>query len=307
MTRRAYSKPALSLDDQIAHLKLKGMTITDDNSAKSHLQHISYYRLSAYWLPFEYPKADQRPGHCFQPGTTLETVIALHDFDCKLRKLITEAVEVIEIALRGNWALEMAALGNGHSYLEPVHYRDAVKFAENVSRMQDEVRKSKERFIDHYKRTYTPAEPPVWMVSEILSFGSLSHWYANIKQRSLRNRISKPFGLNEAVFKPFIHHLTVVRNIGAHHSRLWNRQIPVRLFIPRNPPDLASSMDRGASGKLYNTLTLLSYVLREINGLADWQGRLLSHLDTLPHGDLGQLGFPTNFETLPIWNGVARA
>lgn len=307
MSRRPFTKPALSIDDQIANLRLKGMMIDDDNVARSQLQHISYYRLSAYWLPFEYPKADQRPDHCFQPGTTLETVIALHDFDCKLRKLVTEAIEVIEIALRGNWALEMAALGNGHSYLQPVHYRDAVKFAENVSRMQDEVRKSKERFIEHYKRTYIPAEPPVWMVSEILSFGSLSHWYANIKERSLRNRIAKPFGLNEAVFKPLIHHLTVVRNISAHHSRLWNRQIPVRLFLPRNPTNLADSMDRAAPGKLYNTLTMLTYVLAQIDTLPDWQGRLLSLLESLPHGDLGQLGFPANWEALPMWSGVTRA
>lgn len=307
MARSPFNKPTLSLNDQITHLKVKGMVFGDENRAKSQLQHISYYRLSAYWLPFEYPKASQTPTRCFRPGTTFETVVALHEFDCKLRRLVSEAIEAFEIALRGNWAHALAMLGDGHSYLDTAHYSELDKFVENSAHLVREVKRSKERFIKNYRENHTPSFPPVWMIAEILSFGSLSHWYANLKEASVRQSIADPFGLDESVFRPLIHHLTIVRNICAHHSRLWNRQVPVALRLPRNPSNLGQSMNTTIPKGLYNTVTLLSFVLNEIDALPDWQGRLLSHLDTIPYGDLGQLGFPPNFETLPIWNGVARA
>jgi len=306
MARRPFVKPTLTLDDQIAHLKAKGMVFADENWAKQQLQHISYYRLSAYWLPFEYPKAAQTPTHCFRPGTSFETVAALHEFDCKLRRLVSEAIEAFEIALRGNWAHALAMLGNGHSYLETAHYSELDKFVENSAHLVRDIKRSKERFVKNYRDNHTPSFPPVWMIAEILSFGSLSHWYANLKEASVRQVIADPFGLDERVFKPLIHHLTVVRNICAHHSRLWNRQIPVALRLPNNPANLGQSMNTTIPKGLYNTLTVLAFVLNEINALPNWQGRLLTHLDSLPHGNLGQLGFPQNYEALPIWSRVAR-
>ena len=210
--RTPYQKPALTLNQQIDHLRSKGMAIANEAWAKEQLLHISYYRLSAYWLPFEHPKIRQSPGHCFQPDTEFNTVIALHEFDRELRHLVLEAIEAVEISVRGNWAYQMAILGDGHSYLDPAYYRYTDKFHQNRQRLQDEVNRSKERFIIHYLREYTPNLPPVWMVSEILSFGSLSHWYANLKEASVRRAIANPYKLDESVFKTLIHHLRYLSN-----------------------------------------------------------------------------------------------
>ena len=134
-------------------------------------------------------------------------------------------------------------LGDGHSYLETAHYSELDKFVENSAHLVREVKRSKERFIKNYRENHTPSFPPVWMIAEILSFGSLSHWYANLKEASVRQSIADPFGLDESVFRPLVHHLTIVRNICAHHSRLWNRQVPVALRLPRNPSNLGQSMN----------------------------------------------------------------
>src|SRR5690606_10071443 len=151
---------ALSLADQIAKLEANGMVIDDHAVAEHCLQHISYYRLSAYWLPFEHPKGQAGPR--FRTGTNLQTVLDLYEFDRKLRLLVLDAVERVEVAARGAWAYEMAMLGDGFSYLDQAIYADQNKFNQNCARLDKEVARSKDTFIRHYKREYSgPARPPV--------------------------------------------------------------------------------------------------------------------------------------------------
>lgn len=66
-----FAKPAISIDDQLALLRRRGMVIADEAAARHYLQHISYYRLRAYWLPFEGP-APAADDHAFKPNTTFE-------------------------------------------------------------------------------------------------------------------------------------------------------------------------------------------------------------------------------------------
>ena len=236
-----YNKPALSLADQIAKLEAIGMVIDDHAIAEHCLQHISYYRLSAYWLPFEHPKGQAGPR--FRTGTNLQTVLDLYEFDRKLRLLVLDAVERVEVAARGGWAYEMAMLGDGFSYLDQAIYADQNKFNRNCARLDKEVARSKDTFIRHYKREYSgPARPPVWMSSELLSFGLLSQWYAALKEPSLRQKVADPFNLDEVIFVTFLHQLAIVRNICAHHGRLWNRTLDVSLKLPKkSPPNLAAA------------------------------------------------------------------
>lgn len=299
--KQPYAKPALTLDQQVEHLRAKGMGFVDEEAAKRHLKHISYYRLSAYWLPFEYPKEEQELGKCFRPGTDFATVVALHEFDRVLRRLVLEAVEEVEISLCGNWAYQMAMLGDGFSYLDPAHCADTSKFNSNRDRLKKEIEDSKETFVIHFRSKYAQDMPPVWMASEVLSFGSLSHWYANLKEPAVRKSIAEPFGLDETVFKPFIHHLSVVRNTCAHHSRLWNRVFKVQPKLPRKPTLLAQSLNESERQKIYNTLALLVFVLDEIGDSLHWKRRLIAHLETLPHGNLSQMGFPDDWKGRAIW------
>ena len=92
-----FDKRPLTVDEQIALLKERGMVIPDEAKAKMYLCNISYYRLSAYWYTLlENPKQD----HLFIRGTTFETVLDTYVFDRKLRLLIFDEIERMEIALR---------------------------------------------------------------------------------------------------------------------------------------------------------------------------------------------------------------
>ena len=296
-----YNKPALPIEDQIDKLIILGMTIADRLLAEHCLQHISYYRLSAYWLPFENPKGHAGPR--FQPNTTFENVIALYDFDRRLRLLVLDAIERIEVAVRGSWAYQMALLGGSHEYLKADHYADITKFIKNGGTLGRELDRSKDTFIRHYKAEYSgPKFPPVWMAAELLSFGSLSQWYAALKEPKVRQSISAPFEIDETIFVTFVHQLAIVRNICAHHGRLWNRMLDVAFTLPRTKPaDLVPALNRREPKRVYNTFAMLQFLLSKADPTNDWGKRLITLMETLPAGRATEMGFPLNWNDFNIW------
>ena len=78
--------------------------------------------------------------------------------------------------------------------------------------------------------------PPLWVVCEIMSLGHLSTFYQNIKRPHDRNLIAKEYCLDEKVLTSFLHHLSHVRNLCAHHSRIWNRRFTITIRLPKKKP-----------------------------------------------------------------------
>ena len=307
-----FRKPALSIPDQIKLLKCRGMTVEDEDRAQHYLRFLSYYRLEAYWLPFEVPPADDG-GHAFRDGTNFNDVLALYDFDRKLRLLVSDAIERVEIALRAQWAYHMAIEHGPHGYLEQSHYKFSDKeYKECRSRLEREFMRSRETFIESYRRKYTSPEfPPVWMAVEVMSFGLLSKFYENLKRRKDRQAIARPFGkLDETVIVAFAHHISYVRNICAHHGRLWNRRLTIKMIVPKSHAGLRSAMndaDTYAVSYLYNTLVMLDHLLTIITPDNKWKDRIVDLIEGCPLVDPVGMGFPEGWRTHPAWRISAAA
>lgn len=300
-----FQKPALSIQDQIALLQQRGLIITDHPLAVHSLSHISYYRLRAYWYYFEIDPANGQ--HAMQPGTTLEQVLKLYDFDRKLRLLINDGVERIEVAARGSWAHHVAMVYGSHGYTEAQHYSNAAQFQRNMNQLRDEVDRSHDTFIEHYNVKYgDPPLPPVWMTAEVMSFGLLSKFIGSMATKASRQAIARPLGLDERIFTSFLHHLGMVRNVCAHHGRLWNRKLTVTVSLPQNPPELASSINAAASRRIYNTLVIMIHMMRRIAPASDWERRVIELLESHPTGDVTAMGAPQDWENKPIWAAIAR-
>lgn len=179
-----FQKPALSIENQIAHLQQCGMHIYDFAKAQYWLKHVSYYRLSAYWHTFKTSQSGEKSQ--FRAGTNFDHIVRIYDFDRDLRRLVTRGCEHYEATLRGSWAYQMAMLGNGHSYLNPTYYSDSQNFENNKSKLESDVERSSEDYIVHYKNNYhAPHLPPSWMVAEMMSLGQLSRWFTSLKLRSI--------------------------------------------------------------------------------------------------------------------------
>lgn len=298
-----FSKPPLSFADQRDLLKRRGMAITDEAKALGCLGHLNYYRLRAYWLGMEGPKDAASGDHCFKPGTSFEDALALYVFDRKLRLLLMDAIERVEVSVRTRWANHLAVAHGAHAYLDASLFHDPTQHAKSLDQLREEIARSKETFIEHYRTTYTdPPLPPVWAACEVMSFGQLSRWAGNLKHRKDRQAIASAYGLDAQVLTSFLHHLATVRNLCAHHARLWNRRFTFTLRIPRGlPPEIQACFNPAADRNLYNTLALLAWMLHAVSPGSSWAGRVKQLLQDTPLVDPAAMGFPPKWEGLALW------
>ena len=134
-----------------------------------------------------------------------------------------------------------------------------------------------------------------------MSFGQLSKWLENLKYRADQKEIAAPYGLDPMVLGSFLHHLTHIRNLCAHHSRLWNRRLTFTMRLPRNPRHIVGWFNPAAERNLYNTLVMLTYLLGVIAPHSSWKGRLKTLMAECPKAHPSAMGFPTEWEKLQVW------
>lgn len=295
-----YQKPALDLSQQVALLRSRGMVIADEPRARHYLAFVNYYRLAAYWLPFEADHAS----HLFQTGTTFEMVLGRYVFDRELRLLLIDAIERVEVAIRTQFAHQLGHLYGPHAMLDPKRFRASSKtwnYSDQCLQLRQQAAASREEFMRHLLAKYQEPLPPIWAAVEIMSLGQLSKWYANLAASGDRNLIARQMDFDEVNLASFLHHLAVVRNLCAHHSRVWNREFTFTFKLPRHRPRaVRGCLNSAAPGKLYNTLTLLVAILEIISPGSQWKQRLVALLQqhAIPEQDMG---FPMNWQALPLW------
>lgn len=293
-----FDKPAKTLNEQIELLRMRGMRIDDADAARHWLAHLNYYRLTAYWLPFEVAHTPPT----FKPGASFDAVLNLYEFDRSLRLLALDAIARIEVSLRTQWAYWLAQKHGPHAHLNAELALRQDRWQHNLDRLREEVDRSDEGFIRHYRATYDqPALPPTWMACEIMSLGTLSRWFSNLGPASTRTAIARTYQLDERVLQSFIRQLTYVRNVCAHHARLWNRELTVTLQLPRTKPAvLVSSFHDGGSRRIYNTLVMIAWMLDCIDPGHAWRERLGDLIDKHRICPT-DMGFPADYAARPIW------
>jgi len=298
-----YTKKALSIEQQIALLKSRGLIIDDIQNARHYLSQISYYRLRAYTYPFQ---NNDNQNHNFIKKMTFSDIIDLYIFDRKLRLFIFDAIEKIEIALRTKIIYEFSLSYGSHWYEDENLYRNSHFFQKNLESIRTEIDRSNEIFIDHYKKKYSePKYPPSWMSLEVISIGSLSKLYSNLKSGKEKRRIAKSLGLPNHIFlESWIHSFASLRNFCAHHSRIWNRRFTIK---PKLPNDTTYDFIKNKSlniNKLYAQLCCIKYVIQIIDPSNKFSTDLKELLGTSSLIDIKEMGFPPDWEDEKIWNNM---
>lgn len=298
----AFTKPSLSVDAQIDLLQKRGMTIPDRARAKHYLTHINYYRLRAYWLPFEIEPTNG-DDHTFGPGTNFETVLATYMFDRELRLLLLDAIERVEVSLRTTLARHLADRYGTFAQDEAAIFNDHGAWGISQGELLKEYQRSHETFAKHYRSRYPELDtPPIWVSAELMTLGHLSRWLKNLKQAKDRQRIANSYGLDERVLVSFAHHLTVVRNHCAHHSRVWNRRFAFRFMPPsKKPKNIAAAFNPSKTQLLYNTLTMLAYLLDLTSPNHTWRQQVRNLIAAHPEIDTTLMGFPADWQQRSLW------
>lgn len=297
---KSYSKPALTLDEQVEQLRSRGMQIRDEAKARHYLGYINYYRLGAYWLPFEL----DHESHQFRQGTEFDEVLNRYVFDRELRLLLIDAIERVEVAIRTRFAYSLGHAYGAHALLNANVFhanQGRWNYSQSCSQLQKDAMESKEIFMVHLSSKYIESLPPVWAAVEIMTLGQLSKWYANLRQSADRNRIANAFDFDEINLVSFLHHLAIVRNYCAHHNRLWNRDFGFTFKLPRKRPStVVGSINSQKPKKIYNTLAVLACLLDVICPGHHWKQRLKDLLEKYPVPE-SDIGFPDGWRELPLW------
>jgi abortive infection bacteriophage resistance protein len=294
-----YLKPPVPILEQIEMLKKRGLIFNDETKTAHYLSNISYYRLRAYTYPFQDNKDKNHP---FIEEVSFEKIIDLYVFDRHLRLLIFDGLEKIEIVLRTQIIYNFALTYGGFWHLKPELYKDAMRFANQLDSLQKEVDRSNETFIDHYKSKYTqPSEPPCWMSLEVSSMGLLSKIFQNLRKSEEKKKVTKHFGLtNPEILENWMHCFCNLRNICAHHGRIWNRRL-VPIKLPYNTLYPFLDNDKLYTNKLYATLCCIEYVLQIISPNNTFKIRLKELIKKCPMKQEKEMGFPANWQNDKLW------
>ncbi len=299
-----YSKPALSRADQIALLESRGLHINDKTRADNVLAAVSYYRLRAYMLPLQ---VLNDPAHTFKPNIYFENIVALYEFDRTLRGLVFDAIERIEIAFRTQIIYHLSLQQGAWWFEDDTLFSDTQKFQKNLVQLHEEIDRSHEVFIDHYKSKYTmPERPPAWMSLEVSSIGLLSKIYRNLKKSPAKKEVAQYFAVDARILESWLQSTSYMRNICAHHSRLWNRHLTIKPTLPKHPQRqwlLDTAID---DNRIYALLSCMVYLLESIDSrvrqtFASEIATLVRSFPSIPNLSIVSMGFPMQWQNEPLW------
>jgi abortive infection bacteriophage resistance protein len=297
-----YSKKVCTIEEHIVQLIERGLTIKNIETAKHYLANVSYYRLAGYWWPMQSDKINHR----FKADSTFDDVISLYNFDSELRILLFDVIEKIEISLRTKLIYHLSHEFDAWWFQNTVIFQDTMALIQTLSSIQEEVERSKDIFIkEHYKKYKDDKRfPPAWKTLELTSFGSLSKLYGNLKNTvKSKEIIAEELGaVNHTYLPSWLHSIAQIRNYCAHHSRLWNKNLPGGLKILSNPPfrwvrDVPTDTQR-----IYLHLCVMRYMLNIIIPENTFATQLKTLIEKYPSVDPNALGLKPNWHEELLWN-----
>lgn len=308
MSKLDYTKPPKLFADQVALLQRRGLVVDNPAKAERVLENISYNRLSNYWYPF---LAEPKEDEIFLPSTRFKNIFKIYQFDSELRSLLFNAIEQIEVALRTQLIYHVSHQhSSGYGFLDANSYESQEAYFRSMLRIQEAVRESKQPFIVKFKKNYANQFPPAWKSFELLTFRSLYSIYKNLIRSPHKQKISDHFGLNHTVFESWIDTLVYVRNICAHHSRLWNIVLTISPVWPRRPrgawvdrwenePGNTNTNDKRL--KTYAAICMVQFLVKKVNPYSTFKRKFFTLLEQFPEANEEWMGMPNGWKEQPLW------
>ena len=294
---KTYSSPS----QLTALLQSRGLHVESAARTENYLRHIGYYRFSAYLHPL---LSTPKENHVFKPGATFNQALDMYRFDRHLRLMMFNEIEKIEIAVRSAIVnITSRETGNPFWMTDPSCFYDANTFTKTKQLIDVELSKSREDFIEHFRKAYSDPYPPSWMLAEILPLGVLTKIYDNIKSNQIRKKIAQEFSLGVPVFNSWMTIVTVARNNCGHHARVWNRTFALKVLSQHRMmrPWITISVNQK---KAYFSLCIIKYFLNIVSPNNDMKAKIDALLAAYPSIDISAMGFPREWASEPLWSAV---
>lgn len=326
-----YTKKWLSLDQQVEKLAGRGVDVSPRKSTIALLGAVGYYRLTGYLYPLrcserytdEDGKVRTRVLSDYRPGVSIPYIAQVIAFDRRLRTLVMDGVERIEVAVRMRVGYVLGRR-SAFAHLDPETFIPTFvetqadketgsrtrpsRHAEWLQRVAERRDGSDETFVAHFREKYD-GQMPIWALTEILELGHLSRLYQGLAEDDAEE-IARAFGVpTKRLMASWLASVNYVRNVAAHHARLFNRKLqnapgrPKAGVVPLLDHLRHENTPKGVFG-VYNALAVIAYLLRSIDDDTAWCSHLVALLDTFPpspHLTIAALGVPEDWASLELW------
>lgn len=293
-----YNKPFLTISQQADLLIQRGL-ISDKALLVSELESINYYRLSGYLYPFR--TVDNR----FIEGTTIEIVLNRYIFDRRLRMHTLDALQRIEVCLKTHITYFLAEQYGAFGYTKKENFLEnkSGDVSNLMSKIKSEISRSKETFVDHFFNKYGDLHDalPIWMAVEVMTFGTCLSLFRLCKP-NIQKQIAEKFGVQDKVFLNWMVCLNALRNICAHHSRLWNSVLGYQPLIPsiKKNPNWHQPVEINPE-RVFSLLSIIAYLLDFIAPKSSWKNRFKFLISEFPDIPKESMGMKPNWEKMFMW------
>lgn len=287
--QKLYQKNPATIDGQLEKLRERGCIIEDEAEARATLSTVNYYRLAYYFAIFLEDK------NKYREGTSFNKVVRIYDFDRKLRNLLLDVLEEIEVAMRAyvsNYhALKYGATGYMNSGSFGYSHRHQ-PFLSKIERIVEANGDS--TIVLHHVQKYDGSFP-LWAIMELFSFGMLNTFYCDMKPEDKDEIAEQYFGVSSRTLDNWLHCMGDLRNHCAHYHRLYANGFDQ---IPKQPKNL----DRPIGNTVFDYVLIIKALYCRKNRWNDGFVRQFRRLlyDYRDVVDLEQIGFPENWEEMLI-------
>ena len=299
-----YEKKPTTISEQIALLKNRGLEIESEEETAHFLSHISFYRLGEYWHPMQ---SDVK-NHIFKPNSKFKEVIALYCFDRELRIILFDVIEKLEISLRTKLIYHLSHEFDPWWFQNFDLFTDSLALTKTLSGLGEEISRSRKEITlkNHFKNYKEDGRfPPAWKTLEHTSFGTLSKLYGNLKNPiKSKDIIAQEYGaVNHTYLPSWLQSIAQIRNYCAHHSRLWNRNLPstVKLLTKPPLPWIEAIPKESEFQKIYVHLCLMKYLLNIVTPGNHFTTHLRELFNKYPNVDPAALGMKESWKEESLW------
>lgn len=286
-------KEFTTLDEQIAILEARGLQIPDRELAKEFLRRNNYYRVSGYSLTL-------RSHDVFSPNASFQNIIDIYEFDHELRHILLKYMERIEVAVKSVYSYEFTKVygATGHqnafNFTDPVLHADIMQKAE----AQKNSRLPHEAYLKHFV-TDLQQDIPLWAFVDLLTISNISFLY-KISPKPIKLSVAEAFGLKargDEILERFMHHMTIIRNLCAHGSRLYNRLFEQRPWLSKRELALLCKNPDGTvdNAHLYGFVLIMRRLLKATE-FSDMKTEIIRLSEKYPFVNLRHYGFREDWQ-----------
>jgi abortive infection bacteriophage resistance protein len=321
-----YSKPSLSFENQADLLIRRGL-IANRAELIARLRAVNYYRLSGYLFPYRQRDSRGKTIDDFVPGTTLDEVWRRYNFDRRLRMIILDSIERIEVAVRTRLVYHFVARHGPFGHLVEsnlpgfkkrtvvrhcwrnicslVHLRglEMTSYESWLRKLTNEKERASDGFVKHFKASYGDNHSflPLWMACELMTCETTLQLLNGVEDAVLKD-VASSFNFPDQQLLSWTKAIFALRNSCAHHARIWNRVFGAKPSIPgKNKYPAWHQPTTFAADRAGMMLTVCYVWLGAVTTTSQWRSRLFALFDDFPEIPVSDMGMPANWRTHPLW------